>query len=329
MRSARAAAWPTSTRKQARVGTCSSSSSRPTTRTSAASWWRACAERRYGDEGRSRAGAARAGQAPDNAPARPVRGRAGGLLRDPLRPGLRAERRPTGRDPARPFEGCLPGSADHRLARRGRAPEGVSGQLPWRRHAPPPLSVPRPRHPGGRRERRAGGLGRGRGRQAHDRRQRDRGERLMFTWYLVFKFLHILAAIVAVGLNITYGVWSIRASNDPAQLGFALKGVKFLDDRIANPAYGVLLVTGLVMVFMQWKITALWIVIALILFAAIVVLGVAVYSPLLKNQIRLVEAGQTYSPVYAPLAGLRRRFGPGLGIIVLVILVMMVFKPSL
>jgi uncharacterized membrane protein len=151
----------------------------------------------------------------------------------------------------------------------------------------------------------------------------------MFTWYLVFKFLHILAAIVAVGSNITYGVWSVRSANDPAHLGFALKGVKFLDDRIANPAYGVLLVTGLVMVFMQWKITALWIVIALILFAAIVVLAVGFYSPLLKNQIRLVEAGQTSSPEYARLAGLSRRFGPGLGIIVLVILVMMVFKPSL
>jgi uncharacterized membrane protein len=151
----------------------------------------------------------------------------------------------------------------------------------------------------------------------------------MFTWYLVFKFLHILAAIVAVGSNITYGVWSVRSANDPAHLGFALKGVKFLDDRIANPAYGVLLVTGLVMVFMQWKITALWIVIALILFAAIVVLSVAVYTPLLKNQIRLVEAGQTSSLEYARLAGLSRRFGPGLGIIVLVILVMMVFKPSL
>jgi uncharacterized membrane protein len=151
----------------------------------------------------------------------------------------------------------------------------------------------------------------------------------MFTWYLVFKFLHILAAIVAVGSNITYGVWSVRAANDSAHLGFALKGVKFLDDRIANPAYGVLLVTGLVMVFMQWKITALWIVIALILFAAIVVLSVAVYSPLLNNQIRLVEAGQTSSPEYARLAGLSRRFGPGLGIIVVVILVMMVFKPSL
>jgi uncharacterized membrane protein len=151
----------------------------------------------------------------------------------------------------------------------------------------------------------------------------------MFSWYLVFKFLHILAAIVAVGSNITYGVWSVRAASDQPHLGFALKGIKFLDDRIANPAYGVLLVTGLVMVFMQWRITALWIIIALVLFAAIVVLGLAFYSPLLKKQIQLVEAGQTSSPEYGRLAALSQRFGPGLGIIVLVILVMMVFKPSL
>jgi uncharacterized membrane protein len=151
----------------------------------------------------------------------------------------------------------------------------------------------------------------------------------MFSWYLVFKFLHILAAIVAVGSNITYGVWSVRSANDPAHLGFTLKGIKFLDDRIANPAYGVLLVTGLIMTFMQWKITALWIVIALVLFAAIVVLALVFYSPLLKSQIRLVESGQASSPEYARLGRLSQRFGPGLGIIVVVILVMMVFKPSL
>jgi hypothetical protein len=151
----------------------------------------------------------------------------------------------------------------------------------------------------------------------------------MFSFYLVLFYIHILSAIVAVGSNITYGVWSVRAANDPAHLGFALKGTKFIDDRIANPAYVVLLLTGLVMVFMQWKLTDLWVIVALVLFAAVAVLGFGFYSPLLKNQIRLVDAGQTSSPEYARLAGLSRRFGPGLGIIVLVILVMMVFKPSL
>ena len=148
--------------------------------------------------------------------------------------------------------------------------------------------------------------------------------------YLVLKFIHILAAIVAVGSNITYGVWSVRAGKDSSHLGFALKGIKFLDDRIANPAYGVLLLTGLMLVFVgHWSITSLWILIALVLFAAVVVLGVAFYSPLLKNQIRLVDAGEAGSPEYARLAALGARFGPGLGIIVVVILVMMVFKPSL
>ena len=151
----------------------------------------------------------------------------------------------------------------------------------------------------------------------------------MFTWYLVLKFIHILAAIVAVGSNITYGVWNVRATRDPSHLGFALKGIKFLDDRIANPAYGVLLLTGLIMMFAGSFGFKLWIIIALVLFAAVVVLGVAFYSPLLKNQIRLVDAGETASPEYARLAALGARFGPGLGIIVVVILVMMVFKPSL
>ncbi|HEX9362895.1 MAG TPA: DUF2269 family protein [Candidatus Dormibacteraeota bacterium] len=151
----------------------------------------------------------------------------------------------------------------------------------------------------------------------------------MFSWYLVLKLLHILSAIVAVGSNVTYGIWNVRAAGDPSHMGFALKGIKFIDDRIANPAYGVLLLTGLIMMFAgNWGF-ALWIIITLVLFAAVIVLGIAFYSPLLKNQIRLVEAGETVSPEFARLSALSRRFGPGLGIIVLAILVLMVFKPHL
>jgi Predicted integral membrane protein (DUF2269) len=147
--------------------------------------------------------------------------------------------------------------------------------------------------------------------------------------YSALLFLHILSAITAVGSNATYGWWVLRAQAEPANLGFALKGIKFIDDRIANPAYGVLLITGLIMTFMQWKITDLWIIIALVLFVAIAVLGIAFYSPLLKRQIALADAGQTASPEFARLMELSRRFGPGLGVLVVVILVMMVFKPSL
>jgi hypothetical protein len=57
--------------------------------------------------------------------------------------------------------------------------------------------------------------------------------------YLLLKWLHVLAAIVAIGANVTYGIWIARASRNPDVLPFTLRGIKLIDDRIANPAYGV------------------------------------------------------------------------------------------
>src|SRR5438045_5927331 len=125
----------------------------------------------------------------------------------------------------------------------------------------------------------------------------------MFSLYLVLKFIHIFAAIIAVGSNITYGVWNARSHADQAHLRFALKGIKFLDDRIANPAYGVLLLTGLLMVFVgRLPITSLWIVLALILFAVLILVAVVFYSRLLRDESRLVAAGDTPAPALPPRA---------------------------
>ena len=146
----------------------------------------------------------------------------------------------------------------------------------------------------------------------------------------ILKFIHILAAIVAVGFNISYAVWIIRARRDPAHTGFALKGVKFLDDRIANPSYGVLLLTGLLMVFLAgYRITTFWIVAALVLFVVLIVIAATQYTPTLRKQIALVEAGDTSSVEFNRLAQRGQILGQALGVIVLVILAMMVFKPTL
>src|SRR2546430_17100462 len=68
------------------------------------------------------------------------------------------------------------------------------------------------------------------------------------TWYSLLKFVHVLLAITAVGSNITYAAWNIRGAREPQHLAFALKGIQFLDNRVANPAYGLLLLTGLTLV---------------------------------------------------------------------------------
>ena len=147
---------------------------------------------------------------------------------------------------------------------------------------------------------------------------------------LVVKYIHILSAIVAVGLNISYAIWILRAQREPTHTAFALKGIKFLADRIANPAYGVLLLTGLLMVvLLPIPITTLWIVIALILYAALLVLAITQYTPILRSQIKLAEAGDTTSAEFSRLAKRGQFLGQTLGLIVLVILAMMVFKPHL
>ncbi|HET9783158.1 MAG TPA: DUF2269 family protein [Candidatus Dormibacteraeota bacterium] len=151
----------------------------------------------------------------------------------------------------------------------------------------------------------------------------------MFSWYLVLKYIHILSALVAVGANITYGVWATRMARDPGHTSFVLKGIQFLDNRIANPAYGVLFLTGLIMIFAGNFGLQLWIVVAVVLFIAIAILGFAIFTPLVRNQIRLADAGETASAEFVRLANRSRTLGPILGLLVLVILAMMVFKPTL
>jgi uncharacterized membrane protein len=149
-------------------------------------------------------------------------------------------------------------------------------------------------------------------------------------FFLIVKYIHILAAIVAVGLNISYVVWILRSQREPAHTAFALKGIKFLDDRIANPAYGLLLLTGLLMVFLAgYSLTTLWIDIALVLFVFLIVVAAAFYTPALREQIKLVESGDTTSAEFIRLANRGRIAGQALGAIVLVILATMVFKPHL
>ena len=147
--------------------------------------------------------------------------------------------------------------------------------------------------------------------------------------YLILKFIHILAAIVAVGANITYGVWSVRARRDPAHLGFAIRGIQLLDNRIANPAYGVLFLSGLLMVIVGGLGLRLWIIVAVILFAAVAVIGLVYFTPLVRRQLALVDAGDTSSPEFERLARRNAMIGPILGVLVVIILGMMVFQPNL
>ena len=84
--------------------------------------------------------------------------------------------------------------------------------------------------------------------------------------YVLLKWVHVLLAITAVGANITYGIWIARsAKGDPKYHAQVLQTIRFLDNRIANPCYGLLLITGGAMVAVSrngagsgWSFTTPW-----------------------------------------------------------------------
>ena len=143
------------------------------------------------------------------------------------------------------------------------------------------------------------------------------------------KFIHVLLAIVAVGFNASYGIWLARSASAPqATQSHVLRTIKFLDDRIANPAYGLLLLTGLWMIFSAGIPVRLWIALAIGLWLVLVVVGLGVYTPTLRDQIRVLESEGPGSEGYQRLSSRGRTQGIVLGIIVIVIVFLMVTKPA-
>jgi len=146
-------------------------------------------------------------------------------------------------------------------------------------------------------------------------------------WQGILEALHVLAAITAVGANLTYAVWNLRGDAQREHLGFVLRGIKFIDDRIANPAYGVLLVTGLLQAFLYYSITDKFALIGLALFVVVAVVAAAGYSPLLNRQIALLDSKGADDAEYKSVANRAAGLGMFMGVLVVAIVFIMVFEP--
>jgi uncharacterized membrane protein len=148
--------------------------------------------------------------------------------------------------------------------------------------------------------------------------------------YNLVKMLHILFIVTGLGANITYGFWQGLAGNDPERASFVLRGVKFLDDRVANPAYLLALATGLTMAYWHWSYTTHWIAAAIILYVvAVPFVAFMLYSPALARQIEVLERDGIASPAYRRANIRATALGIALFLPLLAILFLMVAKPKL
>jgi uncharacterized membrane protein len=145
--------------------------------------------------------------------------------------------------------------------------------------------------------------------------------------FVALKIVHVLAAITAVGANVTYAFWLRLAGTEQGRLLFAIDGIRRLDRLVANPAYIVLLITGVAMIMTgAYRFEDGWVVAAIVLYVATAVIGITLFAPALRRQ--QAEAEQDPStPAYASAAGRSNLFGLLTVLIVLVIVVLMVAKP--
>jgi len=146
--------------------------------------------------------------------------------------------------------------------------------------------------------------------------------------YTLLVFIHIFATMVAVGLNASYVIWILRGSKESASLPFALRGVKFIDDYVANPCYLAGGVTGVLMILMGKAVAPfLWVAIGLYVLAMAIAYGV--YTPLLSRQIQTLAAKGAGDAEYQRLAQRSNQIGAFMGILVVIILLLKIFEPPL
>jgi uncharacterized membrane protein len=146
----------------------------------------------------------------------------------------------------------------------------------------------------------------------------------------IFRGAHILLTIVAVGANVTFAIWIQRATIDRDALPFTLRGIKGINDRLTNPAYVLVFLTGLGMVLLSdTSLLTPWILLSFLLTIILVVVGVFGYSTTLRNQIALAESVGADDDEYKAAAWRGTYLGIAAGVIVLIILLLMIYKPGL
>lgn len=148
------------------------------------------------------------------------------------------------------------------------------------------------------------------------------------TPYLIVKFVHILIAIVAVGGSAGSSLWLRFAMRNPANLPFALRTAKFLDEFVTRPGLILILLTGLWMAATRWTLTLFWVRTAFVLVVIVLVLLYAIVGPLLKRLIQIAERDGIASRRWARSEFWFELVGGGSGLIIIVVVWLMVTKPS-
>ena len=146
--------------------------------------------------------------------------------------------------------------------------------------------------------------------------------------------VHVLSAIIGIGATFTFAVIGSVQSRMEGPGALALLEVdEAIHKRLVTPfALGLLPLTGALMIFARgwrndfWSHQWLWGAIVLYVIAA--GLASSILAPGVRKLIALGKEGHAGTPEFMRLVRVQQRLGPVTSIIVVVIVVLMVWKPG-
>jgi hypothetical protein len=156
------------------------------------------------------------------------------------------------------------------------------------------------------------------------------------SWFGVLIGIHVAGAIIGLGPTFAFPILGAMGKKATPEGGLTLLETSLaLEDKLVNPILltvqplsGALLIwnRGLNNDFFSGH--RLWLIIAIVAFIAATAIALGIVDPTLRKMIALGRAGKGDTPEFGALAAKGDRFGPILGILAVIIIVMMVWKPG-
>jgi hypothetical protein len=152
-------------------------------------------------------------------------------------------------------------------------------------------------------------------------------------WVTVLLWLHIALAITGMGPTYTFPIWTTMARKaGPEHVPFALRTLHTIITRMVAPIAILLLLSGIALILVaKWDLLANeWLWIALILYLINLTLNLGVALPNLNAILGILASGEAPQRMGEIESRGRRQRALGMtsGLIVLVILGLMVWKPG-
>jgi hypothetical protein len=154
--------------------------------------------------------------------------------------------------------------------------------------------------------------------------------------YKIALFFHVVAVVVAFGPTFVYALLFSVAPQYPLATPAILEGISRIDRYLVNPGMVILLIAGIVLLASSggvWDGSQAFVVVGFIAIIALFGIQHGFFAPTLRKAREIADrdlaAGDTLSPEFEALGRRYGQVGTIAGVVILVAIFFMVYKPFL